>query len=109
MASQDLVQVAKGDLQAAWMVLENLAVSFDQIGGAFGQKKDSPNGAERERAFLEALAGYVTPELVKAINSARMRLGRYLADGEAELLADKISYWDYAGLKKETSQRRIVQ
>ena len=36
MAQRDMVQVARSELLAAWMVLENLAVSLDQISGIFG-------------------------------------------------------------------------
>jgi len=37
-------------------VLENLAVSLDQIGEHIARTDSATNGAERERAFQEALA-----------------------------------------------------
>ncbi|HEV3261915.1 MAG TPA: hypothetical protein VG013_34005 [Gemmataceae bacterium] len=105
MAQEDSVEVTKGDLRAAWAVLENLAVSFDQIGGAFGAGGDAANGAARQRALQEALAAYLTPDLVKAINEARIRLGRYLSDTEAEALARQIAYWDYAAMSKAAREK----
>jgi hypothetical protein len=73
--------------------MENLAVSFDQIGVAFGGTKG--HGA-KQRALQETLAAYLTPALVQAINEARMRLGQYIPDAEAEALSEHIAYWDYA-------------
>jgi hypothetical protein len=102
MSPDNAVTIRKDDLQEAWMVLENLAVSFDQIGGAFGESEASPNGADREMAVLKTLDRYITPDLVKKINNARMRLGQYLSDDEAEALSETIPYWDYAGLKKRS-------
>jgi hypothetical protein len=105
MAEQDAVKVARSDLHAAWAVLENLAASFDQIGGAFGSEGDGANGTANRQAFQEALAAYLTPELVKAINEARLRLGKYIADEEAETLAEQIAYWDYAAAAKAAKDR----
>ena len=93
MASQGTIPIATEDVLAAWTVLENLAVSFDQIGAAFGSTKgDDP---QRQRALQEALVIYLTPHLVQAINEARSRLGQYIPDDEAEALAEHIAYWDY--------------
>src|SRR6266852_2219716 len=94
MAPESGTVIAKNDLLAAWAVLENLAVSLDQIGGAFARTDSTTNGAERERAFQETLAAYLTPALVKSINDARIRLGQYLSDQEAEALTETIPYWD---------------
>lgn len=90
------VEIAKADLLIAWGVLENLAVSFDQIGGVFGAVSGAPADSERRRALLEALGAYLTPELLRSINDARVRLGAYVPDEEAETLADRIPYWEYA-------------
>jgi hypothetical protein len=95
-----MVKVAKSDLLAAWTVLENLAVSLDQIGGAFGGKKSTANGTASRPEVQEALAAYLTLELVKAINEARVRLGQYIPDAEAEALSECIAYWDYAAAPK---------
>ena len=103
MAEEDKVVVAKSDLEAAWMVLENLAVSLDQMGGAFSHENSS-NGAQLMRALQESLAAYLTPELVQAINDARIRLGRYIPDAEAEALAEQIAYWDYSKRPRVTSE-----
>ena len=46
-----------------------------------------------QRVLQEALAAYLTPDLVKAINEARVRLGRYIPDTEAEALSECITYW----------------
>ena len=105
MAEQDTVKVARSDLHAAWAVLENLAVSFDQIGSAFGSESDGANGAANRQAFQEALAAYLTAELVRAINEGRLRLGKYISDEEAEALADQIAYWDYAAAPKAVKDR----
>ncbi len=75
MAPEENVGVAKDDLWTAWMVLENLAVSLDQIGGKFGVGDRAANGTETQPTLHEALAGYLTPTLVQAINEARIRLG----------------------------------
>jgi hypothetical protein len=93
MTQSDMVQVAKADVLTAWTVLENLAVSFDQIGAVFGGAKGP--GA-KQHALQEALAAYLTPALVQAINEARVRLGQYIPDAEAEALSEHIAYWDYA-------------
>src|SRR5437764_2775439 len=94
MVREEKVEVAKSDLHAAWAVLENLAVSLDQIGGKFGLEPGGANGAEGLRALQEALTAYLTPQLVKAVNDARVRLGRYIPDEEAETIAEQIRYWD---------------
>ena len=95
-----LIQVTKDDLLAAWAVLENLAVSFDQIGAVFGRVKGTECSPEQQRALQEAIAAYLTPALVQAINEARIRLGQYISDEEAEALSEHIAYWDYATLSK---------
>ena len=73
---------------AAWTVLENLAVSLDQIGGVFGHAEGSGHDPKRQRALQEALAMYLTRTLVQAINDARIRLGQYIPDEEAEALSE---------------------
>jgi hypothetical protein len=93
-------EVAQEDVLAAWVVLENLAVSFDQIGAVVGQAKVTACSPEQQHALQEALASYITPALVQAINEARLRLGRYIPDEEAEALSERIAYWDYASLSK---------
>jgi hypothetical protein len=95
-----LLEIAKDDVLAAWAVLENLAVSFDQIGAVFGQAKGKTCNPEQQHALQEALAAYITPALVQAINMARLRLGQYIPDEEAEALSEQIPYWDYASLSK---------
>jgi hypothetical protein len=95
-----LLEIAKEDVLAAWAVLENLAVSFDQIGAVFGQAKGKTCSPEQQHALQEALAAYITPVLVQAINEARLRLGQYIPDEEAEALSEQIAYWDYASLSK---------
>ena len=92
---KNTVAVRRADLLAAWAVLENLAVSLDQIGGTYAADRAGVNGAASPRAFREALAGYLTPDLVRDIQDARARLGAYVPDTEAEKLAEKIPYWDY--------------
>src|SRR5262245_38277 len=95
-----LLEIAKDDVLAAWAVLENLAVSFDQIGAVFGQAKGKPCSPEQQHALQEAIAAYITPALVQAINEARIRLGQYIPNEEAEALSERIAYWDYATLPK---------
>ena len=95
-----LLEVAKDDVLTAWAVLENLAVSFDQIGAMFGRAKDTGCSPEQQRALQEAIVAYLTPALVQAINEARIRLGQYISDEEAEALSEHIAYWDYASLSK---------
>src|SRR5919199_1065884 len=97
---RDVIEVAKDDVLAAWAVLENLAVSFDQIGAVFGQAKGKTCSPEQQHALQEALAAYITPALGQAINKARLRLGQYIPDEEAEALSGQIAYWDYASLSK---------
>ena len=95
-----LIEIVKDDVLAAWAVLENLAVSFDQIGAVFGHAKGKTCSPEQQHALQEALAAYITPALVQAINEARLRLGQYIPDEEAEALSERIAYWDYASLSK---------
>jgi hypothetical protein len=99
-AQKELIEIAKDDVLTAWAVLENLAVSFDQIGAVFGQAKSTEYSPEQQHALQEALAVYITPVLVQAINEARLRLGQYIPDEEAEALSEHIAYWDYASLSK---------
>ena len=35
MTRKDTIEIAKDDVLVVWAILENLAVSFDQIGAAF--------------------------------------------------------------------------
>ncbi len=92
------VEVSETDLQTAWAVLENLAVSIDQIGGVFGDPAELV-GEDRRRAMLDALGSYLSEELVRSIGDARTRLARYIPDADAEALADSIPYWDYGSNK----------
>ena len=100
MAQKELLEIAKEDVFAARAVLENLAVSFDQIGVVFGQAKGKTCSPKQQHALQEAIAAYITPALVQAINEARLRLGQYIPDEEAEALSEHIAYWDYATLPK---------
>jgi hypothetical protein len=99
-AQKELLEIAKDDVLAAWAVLENLAVSFDQIGAVFGQAKGTTCSPEQQHALQEALAAYLTPALVQSINEARIRLGQYISDQEADALSEQIGYWDYTSLSK---------
>jgi hypothetical protein len=102
MVQKGMIEVAEEDLLAGWTVLENLAVSLDQIGGVFGHAEGPGHDPKRQRALQEALAMYLTPTLVQAINAARIRLGQYIPDEEAEALSEHIGYWDYATRPKDT-------
>lgn len=93
MSQRDVVQVTKRDLIGAWTILENLAVSLDQIGSVFGGENGATNDAVCQEELQKALAAYLTPDLVKTINEARVRLGQYIADAEAEALSECIPYW----------------
>ena len=94
MTRKEMLEIAKDDVRVAWAVLENLAVSFDQIGAAYGDVKDARHSSEQQRALQEALTAYLTPALVQAINEARIRLGQYISDEEAEVLSEHIAFWD---------------
>src|SRR5687768_17606870 len=100
MTPKKAIKATHDDILAAWTILENLAVSFDQIGGAFGALKHAIDDPKQQKALQAALAAYVTPTLVQAINDARIRLGQYIPDEEAEALSEQIAYWDYAGLSE---------
>ena len=102
MIEKNTMIVAKEDVLAAWTVLENLAVSLDQIGGVFGHAEGLGQDPKRQRALQEALAMYLTPTLVQTINDARLRLGQYIPEEEAEALSEHIGYWDYATHPKNT-------
>jgi hypothetical protein len=104
MTDEEKVDVAQCDLRAAWAVLENLAVSLDQIGSAFSEEDLASNGKANQLAMQQALAAYLTVDLVKAINDARVRLGRYLSDAEAEALSEQIPYWHFAGAPTAASE-----
>jgi hypothetical protein len=99
-AQKEFLDIAKDDVLAAWAVLENLAVSFGQIGAVFGQAKGKMCSPEQQHALQGAITAYITPALVQAINEARLRLGQYIPDEEAEALSEHIAYWDYATLPK---------
>jgi hypothetical protein len=89
------IQVSKSDLLAAWSILENLAVSLDQIGGFFGASTDGSLDENRRLALLEALKEYLTPSLLEKINNARIQLGNYVDDDEAQAISETINYWNY--------------
>ena len=61
MAQKELIEVAKNDVLTAWAVLENLAVSFDQIGAAFGRAKGAACSPEQQRALQEAIVACKSP------------------------------------------------
>lgn len=103
MTRPEMIAIAKDDVVAAWAILENLAISFDQMGAAFGGAH-VPHDAEQQRALREALASYLTPTLVQALNEARLRLGQYIPDEEAEALTEHIAYWDYTALPKKDAR-----
>ena len=98
MAPKKAIEVAHDDVLVAWAILENLAVSFDQIGAVFGSLKHAADDPKQQKALQAALAAYVTPTLVQEINEARTRLGQYVSDEEAETLSERIAYWDYVDL-----------
>ena len=100
MAQKELLEIARDDVLTAWTVLENLAVSFDQVGAVFGQAKGKMCSPEQQHALQGAITAYITPALVQAINEARLRLGQYMLDEDAEALSEHIAYWDYATLPK---------
>ena len=82
------VAVDRADLVSAWAVLENLAVSLDQLGTL-----------DTEEELRHALRDYVTPDLVRALGRARGRLSSYLPDDETEAMAENdVPYWDYKGM-----------
>ena len=91
MAPKKAIEVAHDDMLAAWTILENLAVSFDQIGAVFGSLKHAADDPKQQKALQAALAAYVTPTLVQEINDARIRLGQYIPDAEAEALSERIA------------------
>jgi len=99
MAPKKAIRVTYDDVLAAWAILDNLAVSYDQIGAVFGSLKHADD-PKQQKALQTALAAYVTPTLVQEINEARTRLGQYVPDEEAEALSERIAYWDYAGLSE---------
>lgn len=92
------IEVSEADLKAAWVVLENLAVSIDQLGGFYGNSPESV-GETHRRALLDALGSYLSRDLVQSIGDARARLARYISDADAEILSDSIPYWDYSSTK----------
>ena len=94
---EDFIQVRKSDLILAWIVLENIACSLDQIGGAYNyMDKDGNIYNEQEyRAACKALRDYFTSGIWSQINEARMYLRDYIPDEEAEWLSEnKIQYWN---------------
>ena len=76
---------------------EFVALALAVRRGQIAFKNLSP---EQQHALQEALAAYITPVLVQAINEARLRLGQYIPDDEAEALSEQIAYWDYASPSK---------
>jgi hypothetical protein len=103
MTPKKSIEVAHDDVLAAWSILENLAVSLDQIGAVFGRLKHTADEPKRQHTLQAALAAYVTPTLVQEINDARISLGQYVPDEEAEALSEQIAYWDYRNLPEETA------
>ena len=95
-ADDTRVLVNKRDIIQAWMALEGLAVSLDRIGSTFAQTTDP----QQRAALQETLLRYFADGATQSISDARMRLGRYLSDAEAESLSDQVVYWEYKVQKK---------
>ena len=90
-AARDSVTIKRVDLIDAWRLLEAMAVSLDQIGGVL----------ESDEEQRHALINFLTPEMAAAFNEARMRLGSYLPDDEAQAISENdVPYWDYKGVRK---------
>ena len=100
---EEYVIIRKADLISAWTILENIACSLDQIGGAYDYMDEDGQivNEQEHQAVCKALDDYFSPELFYKINEARMRLGSYIPDKEAEYLSEHlIPYWNYKSEKK---------
>ncbi len=85
--------VKKQDLVSAWLVLEKLVVSLDRIGSAYGSGRGGGADAERMRQMYCEVGRFVADHVFDDANRSRLPLSRYLADEEAETLADEVKYW----------------
>ena len=80
-----------------WKTLPSPSTKLAQC---LAKRREQTYSPEQQHALQEAIAAYITPALVQAINEARIRLGQYIPDEEAEALSEHIAYWDYATLPK---------
>jgi hypothetical protein len=88
------VAVDKQDLVAAWSLLERVVVSLRKMGSYYATSgPEVPLPPEKQQEMLEALNGYFTAELCQELSSARVNLGEYLPDDEAEAISDSLEYW----------------
>jgi len=98
------IGVKEEDLILAWSVLENITVSLSQIGGAYGHGMDASGNWVDKDAYISMLINlhnYFSKELCEQIGEARIRLGEYISDEEAEELSQhKIPYWNYKSVKR---------
>ncbi len=98
------IDVKKDDLILAWSILENITVSLSQIGGTYGHGMDASGNWLNKDAYISmliSLHNYFTKELCEQIGDARMRLGEYISDEEAEELSQhKIPCWNYKSVKR---------
>jgi hypothetical protein len=96
--TKEMIPVAKSDIIAAWSVIEKMAVSLHRMGSYYSvptaKDKLSP---ERHLEMLESLSAYMSPELVRELFKARRLLTGYLADDEAEAIADRLEVWRSPG------------
>jgi hypothetical protein len=89
------VSVVKRDLLEAWSVLEKLVVSLRKIGTAHAIKEGQANQTSNQRQMeLEALDGFLSPELLRELSRARRVLADHLPVHELEALSEhSIEYW----------------
>jgi|GEM_PF-6184878 len=88
------IAVSKEDLVAAWSLLEQVVVSIRKIGSAYATTDSAtPQTPLQRQQMLEALEQLFSPELVQNLNAARVRLGGYLPDQEAEAISESLDFW----------------
>jgi hypothetical protein len=94
----EAVAVSKGDLIAAWSILERVVVSLHKMGSHFATSSpDQELEPSRHLEMLGELDRFFTPELMRELSKARGALASYLPEDEAEALSDRLAIWKPTG------------
>ena len=95
---QMLIPVTHDDLVRSWKALELLVHALHRIGSHYSLPSEAAVQTEQDRReMLSEIDGAISPELFRELSRARVTLGRYLPDDEAETISDSLDYYQPKG------------
>lgn len=96
--------VSKDDLVLAWTGLEKLIVPLHRIGSRYATSgPDVPLTQEQRNEMLEEIGRLLSYDLVEQLGSARVILGDYLPNDEAEAISDSLEFYQPTGPSTKTN------